>query len=57
MASSGTGKTLMAAQVPGLVYRSLDSGMTWKRTKLPVATWEWIASSTDGKKLAAVELV
>lgn len=42
--------------VPGSIYTSADSGMTWQQTSAPITNWMSVASSADGSKLAAVAL-
>jgi hypothetical protein len=42
--------------VPGGIYTSTNSGMTWSETLAPSNTWSCVASSADGTILAAAIL-
>lgn len=56
VASSADGSKLVAASgeyEPGLIYRSIDSGVTWTATGLPSDYWVSVAASADGAKLIA----
>ncbi len=37
----------------GQIYRSLDAGETWTRTRAPTNNWTCLASSADGTRLVA----
>jgi hypothetical protein len=57
VASSADGTTLLVGgEYPhnGL-YTSLDSGVTWVSNNVPAVGWASVASSTDGRKLAAID--
>jgi len=55
IASSADGTELVAALFSGPIYVSTNSGGNWTQaTNAPIATWNAIASSADGAKLAAV---
>ena len=57
VASSADGTKLVAAQRPGLIYVSVNSGETWAPApNSPSAYWRAVASSEDGSKLVAAEL-
>jgi hypothetical protein len=63
LASSASGDKLFAAVygssdnsnhfIPGLIYCSTDSGVTWNPTGSPASNWVALASSSDGSKLIA----
>jgi hypothetical protein len=36
------------------IYTSSDAGVTWTVSDAPANAWEWVASSADGSRLAAV---
>ena len=61
MASSSDGTKLLAAQWfdasngPGQLYTSTNSGMSWKVTSTPTASWMAVASASDGAKLLAAQ--
>ncbi len=40
--------------LPGPIYTSTNSGLTWCQTAAPSEVWQSVASSSDGIKLAAV---
>ena len=54
VASSADGTKLAAAIFGGLIYSSVNSGVTWTTNNAPAASWESITLSSDGSKLAAV---
>lgn len=43
----------IARTVPGLIYISTNSGISWTATSAPCTNWQAVASSADGTKLAA----
>ncbi|MGA2248510.1 MAG: sialidase family protein [Verrucomicrobiota bacterium] len=59
VASSADGTKVVAAAYistgfqPGCVYLSMDSGQNWTTSNIPLEQWEYVASSRDGKILAA----
>jgi hypothetical protein len=44
---------LAAAAWEGSIYVSADSGHTWLKANAPTQSWQTVASSADGIKLAA----
>jgi hypothetical protein len=44
---------LVAVQMLGLIYTSIDSGTTWTASTAPSTNWHAVASSADGNKLIA----
>lgn len=45
---------IMGSFLPGSIYTSTNSGLTWQETTAPSQVWQAVASSADGSKLAAV---
>lgn len=56
IASSANGEMLAATMRNGKIYTSTNGGASWTCATVPSASWNWIASSDDGTKLAAVAL-
>jgi hypothetical protein len=57
LASSADGNILYAgdgSSGPGLIYKSINSGVSWTSTSAPSKEWSSIATSTDGVKVVAV---
>ena len=55
LASSADGTKLVAAQEPGFIYISINSGLTWtQQAAAGSSQWNSIASSADGSKLVAL---
>lgn len=52
IAVSADGTKLVAANYPGPIFTSTNSGMTWTSNNVPDALWN-LASSADGIKLVA----
>ena len=45
---------ILYGTLPGPIYTSTNSGLTWCQTAAPSEVWQSVASSSDGSKLAAV---
>jgi hypothetical protein len=50
---SANGSNLVAAAYGGSIYTSQNSGAAWTQTSAPFAYWRSLASSGDGRRLAA----
>ena len=56
LASSADGtKLFAAANGPGGIFASSNSGLTWTQTSAPVLNWAALATSSDGERLFATE--
>jgi hypothetical protein len=53
VASSADGSHLVAAELNGLLYTSIDSGVSWT-PRAESRSWRSVASSADGSRLVAV---
>jgi hypothetical protein len=60
IASSADGTKLVAADYGaynasgGPIFTSTNSGITWRSNEVQRLSWQWVATSADGTKLAAV---
>jgi hypothetical protein len=57
LASSGDGRALAVSTnlypSKGLIFTSVDGGVSWTQTSAPAKSWNGIASSVNGSRLAA----
>jgi len=56
IASSADGSTLVAAESPGGIWVSEDSGVSWRSEKYLIRDFKSVASSADGTRLVAAVL-